>query len=876
MIRKLFIATVLTAAMVAGASMLITASNPVNAVPVPESMQAPHIEAQVSIANDLSAQSTVSSIDPMIQLPPAAASTPTSRDIEVVGQIGGGTHAVAISGTLAYMGVGPRLVILRVDSASPTVVGQTEPLPGVIVSIAVVGNYAYAAASNWSVHYTDVNSSFHVINVANPAAPREIGFYDIQGETNGLAVADHYAYIVNQFGGLHILDVSNPISPTQAGFYDRPGYFHAFAVAVVGHYAYVATSGDSGLEIFDVSNPSTPSLAGSYPGGGHSLATANHYVYVAGGEGLSILDVSNPISPTQVGLYKSSAGIWAVAVAGHYAYLVYTDESVWTSGLYVIEILNPFNPSKVGEYYMGQLFGGIATAMAVGQYVYVAAGSSLHIIDVSNPSNPSQAKLYVAPGYTQGVVVVGNYAYYLAGAGSPPLHILDMSNPVSPTEIGSYDALGQGVSVVVTGNYAYLATTAGLYILDVSNPVSPTLVSYSWPPPPAVTTGVAVLGHYAYIANGLAGLSIFDISNPSDPILVGSYKTPDYAWHVAVRDNYIYLASGDGGLWILRCPACLLDVPRFSKPVCGTTNRVMPPLFGLAHSGDTVNLYLDGSFAMSTTLTGSTFAFTPTLSPGTHTFTTTATTPQGTSPASEALRLTVSPTLAYDPADVTLAYAALWGTVTEHPRDSSGCANPNGWRVWLRPGYTATLAVPVSYTQSAIVTITLGDQTRVIADSLGTLRLPLTAVFTPPISSGAFTITVTADEQTSAATGSVLIDPDGYVFDKNVWDSQGITQTLAGVTVTCEYSDTIANKWVRWQAWAYDSQVNPQVTSEDGSYSFFVPPGIYRITTHHPDYWTFTSPGIVVVDKPTHLNIPLLLTRWYYLPMFGAIPTRIQ
>jgi hypothetical protein len=270
---------------------------------------------------------------------------------------------------------------------------------------------------------------------------------------------------------------------------------------------------------------------------------------------------------------------------------------------------------------------------------------------------------------------------------------------------------------------------------------------------------------------------------------------------------------------------------------------------------------------MSATLTGSTFVFTPTLSPGVHTFTATATTVQGTGPASDPLRFTVSPTLTYDPVGVTYSYAAPWGTATGHPRDASGCADPDGWRVWLRSWYTTTVAVPVSYTNSAIVTITLGDQTHVVTDLVGSLHLPLMATFTPPIRSGAFAITVTADGQTSTATGTTLIDQDGYVFDENAWNSQGITLTLAGITVTCEYSDTATNEWTVWQAWAYDQQINPQVTGEDGYYAFFVPPGTYRITASQPDYWPYASPDIIVVDTPARLNIPLALTRRVYLPM---------
>ena len=68
------------------------------------------------------------------------------RNVELVGQIGGATSAVAVEGRYAYVGVGPRLVILDMaDPARPTAVGQSAVLPGVIRGVAVAGSYAYVA-----------------------------------------------------------------------------------------------------------------------------------------------------------------------------------------------------------------------------------------------------------------------------------------------------------------------------------------------------------------------------------------------------------------------------------------------------------------------------------------------------------------------------------------------------------------------------------------------------------------------------------------------------------------------------------------------------------------------------------------------------------
>jgi hypothetical protein len=162
------------------------------------------------------------------------------------------------------------------------------------------------------------------------------------------------------------------------------------------------------------------------------------------------------------------------------------------------------------------------------------------------------------------------------------------------------------------------------------------------------TYAVAVQGVYAYVGVG-PRLVILDVSDPAQPTVAGQTGVlPDIVWGVAVAGSYAYVAGRHGGLVILRYVAGPPLAPRFTIP-CGTTNRTAPALRGLAYPGSTVSLYLDGSFVLSDTLPGTTFAFTPTLSAGSHTFTATATTPDGTGPASTPLALTVSPWAALRP-----------------------------------------------------------------------------------------------------------------------------------------------------------------------------------------------------------------------------------
>ncbi|MGB3219215.1 MAG: hypothetical protein WBD79_17590, partial [Anaerolineae bacterium] len=167
--------------------------------------------------------------------------------VDLLGQIGGASYAADVVGDRAYLGVGPRLVILDVSNpASPTLLGQSSVLPGIIYDLVVANNVAYVA-------YGD--SGLQIIDVSNPANPVRRGGYDTPGYARGVAVAGSLAYVADYYSGLQIIDVSNPANPVRRGGYDTPGY--AWGVTVADSLVYVADS-YRGLQIIDVSNPANP------------------------------------------------------------------------------------------------------------------------------------------------------------------------------------------------------------------------------------------------------------------------------------------------------------------------------------------------------------------------------------------------------------------------------------------------------------------------------------------------------------------------------------------------------------------------------------------------------------------------------------------
>lgn len=317
-----------------------------------------------------------------------------SENVEMVGQIGGSSHAIAVQENYAYLGVGPRLVILNISNpAHPMVVSQGPMFPGSVTGVFVAGNYAYVAAGT---------GGLRVVDVSDPTAPAEVGVYDTPGYAHDVYVADSYAYVAD-VASLRVMDVSNPTAPQQVGFYDLPRgdsfRMGAYGIYVAGAYAYVAAGWD-GLRVVDVSDPTAPHEVSFHPpGSARDVWVAGAYAYVAAGEfGLRVMDVSDPTAPQEVGRYDSSDDsfdIYDVYVVGTYAYVAYN--AGIEGGLRVVDVADPTVPLEVGAYDTPWGADGIYVA---GNYAYIAADDyGLRVVDVSDPAAPVEVGYYETPGW---------------------------------------------------------------------------------------------------------------------------------------------------------------------------------------------------------------------------------------------------------------------------------------------------------------------------------------------------------------------------------------------------------------------------------------------------------------------------------------------
>jgi hypothetical protein len=481
---------------------------------------------------------------------PAKTSEPTSstsavEKLKVIGQIGGPTKAVAVSGNYAYVGVGMRVMVLDISNpASPSEIGVTQPFEGEVRDIAVSGNFAYVAAAE---------TGLYIVNITNPAKPITTGQLDTKGYAEGIAVVGNYAYVADGPTGMLVVDISEPAKPvvTAAAY----GFNYIFDVTLAGSYAYLAAAG-AGLLVVDVSDPIHPLETGNYDTRGYAygVTVSGNAIYVADGwEGVQIINISNPAQPIFTETIPTSG--WAMDATIDSSHLYIADAF---AGLRVVDVKNVTKPAEVSSYVVSK---GHAAKLAFNNGVIYVADiyQGLYIIDVTIPAQLNPLSRYNPMGSAHAVVVKNGYAY--VAADSFGFRVIDLKDPTEPRELSGLDIKGFAVTIAVSDNSAFIIPivpindSGTLYTINISNPLNPVISSTI--PHDGSPSSLFIQGTTLYNA-GEWGLYFVDISNPNEPRELSFYKTtqdlkPDtaVALGVSVVGNIAYLAASGGGLYTI-------------------------------------------------------------------------------------------------------------------------------------------------------------------------------------------------------------------------------------------------------------------------------------------------------------------------------------
>jgi hypothetical protein len=483
---------------------------------------------------------------------PSPTSTPVPEEaaLQVVGQIGGQSLAVAVQSSIAYLGVGPRLLTLDVSAPdTPQLLAQSDVLPGVVHDIAVLEGVAYVATGD---------AGLRLLDVTDPATPREIGSAPAAAAAQVVSLQDRMAYVGEStcdggdcVGSLRAIDISAPGDPQEVGFLEMPDAVND--VVLVGEYAYVAHR--QGLTVVDVSDPAQPLETGAFPLQGSAEdvaiapAVAGGHAYIVSGPYLLVLDTSSPAAPRQV---SSSTILFApsgVATAGDHVLVSdgFCEFGQCGSHLRTLDVSDLAEPRETGALELGDLV--VDVAIADGLAYVVSWESGLSIVDLTDPANPQPLGTFDTPGSIENVALSGEHAF-VTGGGENGLLVLDLTDPTAPWSAGALPMLFAG-AVALADGYAYVPVwVEGLRVADVRDPANPVEVGALDATVLQGTADRVALGDappegsgsaYAYLTVQEGGLVTLDVTNPADPHPVGAYTPPAGSIRgVAVAAGYAY------------------------------------------------------------------------------------------------------------------------------------------------------------------------------------------------------------------------------------------------------------------------------------------------------------------------------------------------
>jgi len=491
---------------------------------------------------------------------PAATSTATvaAASVEVIGQFGGESYAVAVGKGIAAVNIGPRVHIFDPsDPAAPLELHRTGVFPASIRGLTIDGDRLYV------VHDTGLE----VFDLSDPSEPAPIGSLALSGAPRHLEISGTLGFLATS-PGLEVFDLSEPALPVRLASLRIGGL--AYDVEVVGDLAYVAVS--SGLAIVDISDPAAPVIVGEHATTRAALGVAvgDDFVLLANAnDGLTVVDVSDPTAPSELAVVDTEGRPRDVLIEGDRA-LVAND----FGGLAVVNIGDPAEPVLETVFATGARLS-FAVALQDGIALVASVTDGLRVVDVTNLAEPKLGGAIDLPGRGVSIALAGDQA--LVGfnfEGVLPFDVTDAA-PV-PGKILDEHRGPQGMAI--QGERLYLGDTrTGLTIHDIADPAAPIELGR--------LTGlfaiqdVAVEGDLAYVADLFEGLQIIDVGDESAPALLGELAIEGQPSAIAIADGVAYITNRAG-------PAAVIDVSDPTTPRLLTTLEASENTSAVLANGD--------------------------------------------------------------------------------------------------------------------------------------------------------------------------------------------------------------------------------------------------------------------------------------------------
>lgn len=461
---------------------------------------------------------------------------PSSARWRMAGQVGGPTMAVAVRDSVTLVGVGCRLVIWDVaQPAAPRELGATPPLGDRVLGVTVNGNRAYAAAGS---------AGLFVVDITDPASPVIRGHWDSPGSAEGIAVVGSHAYLADGPLGVRVVDVSDPARPIPEGSAFDMSF--AFDVSVQGELAFVAAAG-AGLLVADVSDPQHPREVACLdtPGFARDVLAAGSVVYLADAwGGVRTFDISAPERTVELASLILPSWAYGVALSG--STLLVADGS---QGLRAVDVADPRHLHEIGANEVPWVHHSSGVAASGGLAYLAVRDDGLHLVDLVSPAQLATISVIDPLISAWSVAVAGNLAF--VAAASQGLRVVTLDD--SPREIGRLDLPGFATRVVQAGTHVVVGGGdlggGRLAVVDPSVPGAPREVG-------SVRLrgmrDLAATGSLVLVAEE-AGLQVIDIADPARPTVVGALDdlSGGATNSVAASGTVAIVTGAADGAWIV-------------------------------------------------------------------------------------------------------------------------------------------------------------------------------------------------------------------------------------------------------------------------------------------------------------------------------------
>lgn len=489
----------------------------------------------------------------------AALPAETGVGLYPVDQLGGATRAVAVEGTRAYLGTGPRLTVWDLaDAARPAEIGRSDPLPGTVAAVALAGGRAFVMCQEAA----RPGFSLHALNLADPARPRAVASIELEGAPMGIAAANGFLWVAAGSGGLVVVDARQV---DRMRVVHRNPRFHALALVIRGSRAFVAFDRRLGgkFTVYDITAPDAPTVDGSFflDAAGLGLLGPAVVAVNSAEQSVEIVALQFGADAALVPLARLPLDIAPnsrVEMAGSLAFVA------GTTGVHVLDLSDPEKPIRLGR--IGPPFAQVAGMALVGRRLWLAAGEAgLAVYDVG--AGVGAALVAARPDLTnlRHVTASGDVLYAAGGNGG--FWTLDIADRGRPRPLARVD-LPNVQAVRVEPPLAYLACgRSGLFIVDVQDPARPVVLGVF--KTPDTVTDVVVAGGFAYVAGGRSGLRVADVSDPRQPRFVGAVEDlADEPAALALADGRLFVAARSAGLRVfsLADPAAPVEIASYNTP----------------------------------------------------------------------------------------------------------------------------------------------------------------------------------------------------------------------------------------------------------------------------------------------------------------------